>query len=823
MAEYQVDNFQVKSLTDIEKEPVGGKARWLNCLIEIGLEVPEGLVIYPAKGPEKLEAHEKPEKETVHKAYRDVGGGIVAVRSSAEDEDSDHASAAGQYETFLRVEGEKAIARAVTACYESAHSDRVSSYRNEIAGSGSGPQGAYHPSGSMAVIVQRMIEPAKAGVIFTVDPVTDINETLIIEAVSGTGDLLVSGTEAGQRYEVDRRTFTLNGSEAKEPHILTSAEIEKLTREALYAEEKLGRPLDMEWAIDQSGALFWLQARPITTGRQDSLDTPVGDDEILTRCNIGEMLPGAATPLTLSVFAEPLDWGLQEMSRREGVLRGLKKPPRYINHVENHLFMNLSSMYLMARRVAGANREGTELNIIGRILPEHDIGPQDPGFFRVLNGFRYAFLLFRHNRFLKKITKTAKHFSINLENRTAFGLYQELCDLQRSVLNKVYFYHYCVSAFSGAMNAILATVIAGDDEVDSAAHSRMGLLLTDIPDIESAHIVEAIEEIALSIEKNGDVDRFTAAPEPELLRWLESEASKETGRLFRQFLSRHGHRCIREAELRSKDYETYPEELIKIIKDTVESNKTRKMLPTASLKAGKGEGKQQTEDEKTISPWLLKQAKTGVRQREYSKSMLILAQHQFKKGYRKLAEILTNEKILPDKDLIYFFAREEIGDLIEGKNRNLLIRKAKQRRQKLPYQMQLVFPEISKGKPVPFIREPGTTRPGKTITGTPVSIGITEGPVRIVNHIDEAYQLEPGEIMVAPFTDIGWTPFFSTISGLVTEIGGALSHGAVVAREYGLPMVSNIPGIITLLETGMKIQLDGKAGTVHILEDVKTD
>ncbi len=827
MAEYQVDNFQVKSLADIEKEPVGGKARWLHRLIEIGLEVPEGLVIYPAKCPEKLEGHEKPEEKTVHKAYRDVGGGIAAVRSSAEDEDSDHASAAGQYETFLRVEGEKAIARAVTACYESAHSERVSSYRNEIAGSGSGPQGAYHPPGPMAVIVQRMIEPAKAGVVFTVDPVTDSNETLIIEAVSGTGDLLVSGTEAGQRYEIDRRTFTLNEGGVKEPHILTSAEIEKLTREALYAEEKLGRSLDMEWAIDRSGTLFWLQARPITTGRQDSLDTPIGDDELLTRCNIGEMLPGAATPLTLSVFAEPLDWGLQEMSRREGVLHGLKKPPRYINHVENHLFMNLTSMYVMARRVAGATREGTELNIIGRILPEHDIGPQDPGFFRVLNGFRYVLLLFRHNRFLKKITKTAKNFTIDLENRSAYELYQELCTLQRSVLNKVYFYHYCVSAFSGAMNAILAAVIAGDDEVDSAAHSRMSLLLTDIPDIESAHILEAIEEIALSIEKSGNIDWFTAAPETEILKWLETDASGVTGTLFRQFLSRHGHRCIREAELRSKDYETYPEELIKIIKDTVESNKTRKLFRTASLKAGKAEAKadgtQQTEDEKAVSPWLLKQAKTGVRQREFSKSMLILAQHQFKKGYRKLAEILVNENKLPDKDLIYFFTREEIGCLIQGEDRNLLIRKAKQRRQKLPYQMQLVFPEISRGRPVPFIRESGNSSPGKTITGTPVSIGITEGMVRIVNHIDEAYQLEPGEIMVAPFTDIGWTPFFSTISGLVTEIGGALSHGAVVAREYGLPMVSNIPGIINLLETGMKIQLDGKAGTIHILEDTDTE
>lgn len=177
----------------------------------------------------------------------------------------------------------------------------------------------------------------------------------------------------------------------------------------------------------------------------------------------------------------------------------------------------------------------------------------------------------------------------------------------------------------------------------------MSLLLTDIPDIESAHILEAIEEIALSIEKSGNIDWFTAAPETEILKWLETDASGVTGTLFRQFLSRHGHRCIREAELRSKDYETYPEELIKIIKDTVESNKTRKLFRTASLKAGKAE------------------AKTGVRQREFSKSMLILAQHQFKKGYRKLAEILVNENKLPDKDLIYFLPGKRSVALYKGK------------------------------------------------------------------------------------------------------------------------------------------------------------
>lgn len=849
MAEYQVDNFQVKALKNLKEPEAGGKAKGLAELMDAGLNVPEGFVVLPrfsSTGEHpgdyaKDDALDKTGFLPVLEAYNEMGGGPVAVRSSAINEDGEEFSAAGQYESFLRVEGDEALMEAVEKCLRSAESSRVKSYREamDLSGKEMGRSGeaAVSKEVPMAVIVQRMVEPAKAGVLFTIHPVTGDRNEVIIEAVSGSGDLLVSGTKKGIRYTLPRDAGSAaergekTVSSPSQDGLLTGADINTLITEALEAEAKLGVPLDMEWAMDSSGTLHWLQARTITTLVDDSLDTRVGDDEYITRCNIGEMLPGAATPLTLSVFAEPLDWGLREMSRREGVLRGLKEPPRYIHHVENHLFMSLSAMYLMARRVAGANREGTELNVVGRILPDHDIGPEDPKLLQIINGFRYAGILFRHNRYLKKITDLAKRFVIDLEGRTAGDLYRDLCVLQESVLNKAYFYHYCVSAFSGAMNAILAVTLAGGGEVDVEAHSRMGLLLTDIPDIESAKILSEINGISRAIHEAGHAQWCVTSPEEQVLSWLRSDKAGPAGTLFREFLERHGHRCIREAELRSKDYETYPEEVVKIIRDSVKSLVNTIDGPSGPAGNGAehgvpqkrgGTAPVQSGDEKKVSPWLLKQAKTGVRQREYSKSMLILAQHQFKKGYRKLAEILAAEKIIPEEDLIYFFTREEIGDLIDNKRRKPLIRLAKRRRQELPYKMDLIFPEISKGKPKPLEnmglsheekRKPG----GAVLSGTPVSIGVVEGHVRIVKHLDDAYHLKPGEIMVAPFTDIGWTPFFSSISGLITEVGGALSHGAVVAREYGIPMVSNISGVLNMLETGTKVRLDGKAGTVRVL------
>jgi pyruvate,water dikinase len=144
---------------------------------------------------------------------------------------------------------------------------------------------------------------------------------------------------------------------------------------------------------------------------------------------------------------------------------------------------------------------------------------------------------------------------------------------------------------------------------------------------------------------------------------------------------------------------------------------------------------------------------------------------------------------------------------------------AKRRRKRLPERMTLRFPDVSRGRPRP--EEPPVPEGADVLEGVAVSRGIAEGPVRVVLDRRDAEQLVHGEIMVALFTDIGWSPYYSRISGLVTEIGGALSHGAVVAREYGLPLVSGITGITRALKTGMRIRVDGGRGTVTIMDAEK--
>ena len=773
----------------------GGKAEGLAALIEAGLAVPPGFVI--------LDGWQTDLEGGMEEVYTDLGGGPVAVRSSSMGEDGNFASAAGQYESFLNVTGLDELKKAVEKCFSSAQTGRVKDYHKAM--------GSPAPTG-MAVIVQKMVKAKKAGVLFTADPVTGNPEKVLIEAVPGLGESLVGGSEVSDQYIILRAGGEPDSLQVKDHPLLSAGELKKMTDEALKAEQHFGRPLDLEWAIDDEGALYWLQARPITTlETMLSLDTPVENSELITRCNIGEMLPGAATPLTLSVFAEPLDWGLLEMTRRTGALRGLTHTPRFIVHVENHLFMNLSSMFYIARNVAGASREAIEMNIIGKVLPPYDIGPNAPGFTRLSNGIRYGCIILSHNRYLRKIQRLGRSFRIPRYNRNMSSLYSDLCRMQQTVLNKAYFLHYCVSANSGAMNGALAAALSGGRDVSTEAHARMGVLLTNIEDIESADVVAGFERLAAAIRNQIDARRFQELSTDEAIDWLNDSESGEAGSLYRSFLKRHGHRCIREADLRSKDYESYPEEIIRTIRGLLKGGSA-----AASAEVSASE-EQPAEKQSSMIAWLLKQAKEGVRQRELSKSILILIQHQFKLGYRKLALKMEKAGMIPDSDLIYFFTREEIGKVLEQDGTAELIRQAEKRRRNLPGQMKLVFPETSWGIPEPVQPASVSSGKGNVLTGTPVSRGIVEGAVRVVASLEEAHQLKDGEIMVAPFTDIGWTPFFSRISGLVTEIGGALSHGAVVAREYGLPMVSNIPAATASLKTGMNIRLDGRAGTVNIL------
>ena len=797
---------QVIALSDINDDSFGGKALGLKGLVDCGLNVPKGFVISNSEITYS--------KEDLKQIYQKLGKGKVAVRSSASDEDGMDFSSAGQYDSFLDIEGFDNLDIAVKKCIESATNTRSKEYKKQI---------TRKNIQEFAVIIQKMVESNISGVLFTHNPHSDEGDSIVINAIKGQGELLVGGHSSADIYVLDRQGNLLEQNLVETNPILNLELLHMLVEQSLNAEEFFGKPLDLEWAIDKADTIHWLQARPITALNSVSmseLDSPtISPTNVFTKCNIGEMLPGAVTPLSISVFAEAIDIGMRRMYQRTGVV-SKKETGRYICNFYNHLFMDFSRMYEMTRTVLGASKDSIEINVIGRLLPETTVEKPIAFLKRLINGIRYGLLLGKSKKKLKKIEKKARSFSINKENLPMEKLISEI-DKNLHVLYDVYSDHYIVSAHSGAMNGILVEIISGDQPIKQDDFSQAALLLTNISDIESANAAFSLENLAKLIAKNQTFqDDFIFTDPQGALELIYSEKDLEIQEKFNQFLDRHGHRCIREAELREKDWNENPTKTIITLQAMVDAQKRKQhriKVEVENIDLEKTMEILKLEGfAKKMFKWAYNQARKGVKRREYSKSLCIKIQSEFRYAYRELGKEMVVQNLLPDEDLIYFLTHSEIEQVINGKKTELISR-AQVRRKLLPQQNLLSFPDVTFGKPEPISLEEMHIEGKKVLSGIPVSRGMIKGKVRIVKSIEDAEDLEPNEIMVASFTDIGWSRFYPLISGLITEIGGSLSHGAIIAREYGLPLVSSVTNATKILKTGQEILLDGNEGKITVI------
>ena len=214
--------------------------------------------------------------------------------------------------------------------------------------------------------------------------------------------------------------------------------------------------------------------------------------------------------------------------------------------------------------------------------------------------------------------------------------------------------------------------------------------------------------------------------------------------------------------------------------------------------------------------WALPKAHDAIRRREKTKSQLADLSHRFKRSFHHLGDLLVAEGKLPDADLVCFFSMGELPGFVANPTA-AAVEKAIQRRHALDFQQQFEFAEISVGMPQPLEQQSVDVTDG-VLPGRPASRGVVEGIARVAHTLEEAAALQPGEILVTPITDIGWTPYFSLIAGLVTDLGSSVSHGAVIAREYGLPCVVNTRQGTRFFQTGDRLRLDGDSGSVEVLE-----
>jgi phosphohistidine swiveling domain-containing protein len=792
---------RILRIAEVGDAEVGGKAAGLADLHQMGLSVPGAFVVLDAREaefPKDLEAQ-----------YAALGGGAVAVRSSAIGEDGHEASFAGQYATELNVHGLEDLRRAIGVCVRSLSGAAVDAYHEEQADGG---------SGRMCVVVQQMVDAATAGVLFTADPVSGRHDRLVIDAVRGLGESLVSGDVTPDHYVLGPDNAVLRVDLAGSEQLLQNAEIEALASGARAAVAQRGHPLDMEWAIDAAGELHWLQARPITTLGVDLDDgfTPIPPDQVVTRCNVGEMMPGPVCPLTFSTQGRGIEHGMQHMLVNYGGRPAINLEWTQINLFFGHMFINMTAGLEGARWVSLTSAERIGQALCGRPVPELK-EPENPKSLprRWWGSVQFVRYCLQATRVIAEFDSRFRHFHLRYSDNS-LAMVQEM-ENQFGWLLEADEVHLRSSAYSGMMEGVIQGVVErgradASPEAASAQQAEAARLLAGASYVESAMMVSHLDEVVDEIATDPEVAAYFRSLTPEEgLVWLRSEASGALGLNFERFLQHHGHRGYRELCVREKAWADEPAQVVRTMQASV----------LARL-AGNYEAKKVVAIDMADLPralrLLLPRAHLAIRQREQTKSMLVDATYRLKCGYRYLGVLLAREGHLPDPDLVFFFSREELSAFCRAPTEDEAFR-AEQRRRTLEFQEKLEFRDVYVGRAAPVDPEPVEAAEDGQYVGRPVSRGVVEGVARVALSLEEAAALQPGEILISHITDIGWTPYFSLIAGLATDVGSAVSHGAVIAREYGLPAIVNLRVATKVIKTGDRVRLDADSGILTRLEE----
>ncbi|KAK2148271.1 hypothetical protein LSH36_506g02049 [Paralvinella palmiformis] len=773
--------------------------------------------------------------ELIKQFGSNLGDIMFAVRSSAAGEDGAEMSAAGQMDTFLGVKGLHQLFEAIIKCWASQFAVTAVQYRRQ--------HGQPIRCG-MGVVIQKMVPADVAGVLFTCDPVTGNPACMVINANYGLGESVVSGSTEPDMITINRswdnqlvigkkqvghKNLQMvlkdsGGVESKNVSgsgdcacCLSDDLILQLGKIGIDLEKRFSDARDIEFAI-KDGIIHLLQARPVTSQDQESdfdvmheFDAALcSDTELITTANIGEMMPSAMSTLTLNMFMKVIDFCGQMMYKKSGTIPRVHDFLKFLYSYNNMGFINLHMMMCLNQNTTFfGDKSMAELSILGETREDFKMEEviQYHGrrsfLRRLINGYKFIMSRVGSLDRVKKWDSFLETFTIvDRDWSSACELYA-MIDKEKPNYAECWFTSMTISSWSAIWATALMAVLSRGKHVWTTQHySDVAMLLSQCEDVYSADVPAALQEAA---------------------DWLITNSNTEAGRNFKEFLSRHGHRCIKEAELLEKSWQTEPHKVISVIQTLLSS---RSLCREKKIIISVDEAIQKMKTPTTffgrlILRWTLPRARRAVGCREFGKSVAVKMNEVFKQAYWKLASLMVREGRLPKEELLFFLTHEEIGQLLEKRCGRLVTRA--QRRYKLyPKQLEMKYQIVNRGRPVPaedcMANYKGDFSTTFEIQGMPVSQGVIQGKARVIRTLEEAATIECGEILVVPFTDVGWSPYFPLISGLVTEMGGLLSHGAVVAREYGLPCIVNAQNATFLLKSGDEVILNGTMGTLKLLK-----
>ncbi|MFA5845161.1 MAG: PEP/pyruvate-binding domain-containing protein [Coriobacteriia bacterium] len=847
---------------------IGPKAESLRRLADAGLPVPEarflGIEAYRehcARAGVDAGAGPQDAREAILRAplsedvaervsawYRDLGEDHVAVRSSATVEDLPGMSFAGQHGTYFVGDGD-ALLRRVRDCWASLYSQRAVSYRER--------NGIAHGGVAMGVIVQRLVAATAAGVAFTASPV-DGSDDVVVEACLGIGEALVSGKVTPDRFVFARDGLAVREVVAGDKRVRIVADItggaheesvppaqaaslsisedvaRDVARLALLAEESLGSPADVEWAFD--GDRVWLlQARPITTLARGAASTPPEAPTIWSNVNTGEILPGVATPMTWTIIhghAAELFGGVM------GALGLRVDTSKLIGLVGGRVYFNLSLLRESFRHLPNLDPDialGGMHDFVD-LPPLPDLPARS---WRRWLSLARAFVsmpayILRHKpkkapRFAAVMREVAEtNMRAADAEPDAAGAYRLVRDLDAHfgdfndalAFMVVAMFGYGALGtltdrwFADKTGAIATRLVAGQGGLASAesghAMWRLSTLARSHPSVRGpvllgigwADVRDRLEEAALAgdAEAGGFLDSWDT------------------------FMAEYGHHRRGELEFANATWAERPDYILGIVRSYLVDDASADPIAAYALRAVDADTAADECRARLRGPLrraafdrVLGWGRASARIRENVKSEAVRWLVAIRYALLALGRRMAEAGALVDPEDIFFLEYGELEGLVRdpaARDWRALVASRRAEHERLE---KLSPPPVVVGTWDEGASAWSVPRDAKTLKGISVSSGVVRGRARVFLAADTEEAVLPGEILVAPFTDPGWTPYFVPAAGIVMDMGGLLSHGSIIAREYGIPAVVNVGPATRIITTGQMIEVDGDKGEVRIL------
>ncbi|MEU4538601.1 PEP/pyruvate-binding domain-containing protein [Streptosporangium sp. NPDC023825] len=795
---------------------VGGKAAGLGGMIKADERVPDGFCLTT----EAYTSRDLPEDELVD-AYERLGGGRVAVRSSATAEDLPYASFAGQQDTYLNVEGAGPLIDAVRRCWDSLYTERAVAYR----------AAAGIDEAAMAVVVQRMIDPVVAGVLFTANPITGCRTETVVDAAPGLGTAIVDGTVVPDHYVLGHPPPALPDSGG----CLGGRQLEELREAGRRLQELFGSPQDIEWAIDSGGTLWLLQSRPITT----LFPAPPETCDMRLYLEFGHIqgMLRPTTPMGVSL----LKTGSALWFKAAGATVDPRDPLPRLVPIGGRLYFDLTDFI---RNRSMRKRLGASLQVYGprvqgaveRVLDDPRFAPRGGMPFRLRSAVKITLRLapgavfglarslagpdaararaYRAVEEIKRLTVPPSEPATSAER-----LRWVVEDSHRAVMSPDMMglvWPLTAGILAGVAPSALLEGVATAEELD--------IVLGGMPHNVTTEMDLALWQVAVNAREHRDL--FLATPPEELAARYHAGELPDIG--MAGFLDRYGMRAAAEIDVGMLRWEEEPAPLFATIANYLRvdapeqapdrrfaqaARRAEKTIETLSRRARRSRPVRARP-----AIFLMRRSRKLTGLREIAKFAWLQVIRAARRQLLLIGGDLARRGLLERADDIMFLDLSEARSAVHDRadHRDLVAAR------RAEYERELRRPTVpgallSDGTDVETLAPPGPAEAG-VLVGMAGAAGRATGRARVIRDPAGAH-IEPGEILVAPTTDPGWTPLFLTTAGLVTETGSPMAHGPTVAREYGIPAVICVRNATHEIRTGQLITIDGAAGTVRVEED----